>query len=529
MLEREIKFRLPPGEDPALIVEAIQSAGFRLEPSRGVSHEDRYLDTEDWALYRAGLALRLRREGSEGSLEAKTIRSRSEETLERTEWVEPAPPGDPPWMELPEGPVAALLAPLGRLRVIERLQVRARVHSDRRLFRWLSDQEVLGSVSFDHVRNSGTSRGDADYREVEIELLDGATDALADVRAAVEHRIGLRSTTQSKLAAALAIAGERLPELDERPYALHEGDRLADVAVKTLGRHFTRMFWSEPGTRLNVDPEHLHDMRVATRRLRTALQVFSMAIPEAVQEDFSRELRWIGRALGRVRDIDVGLDRVQRMSLKAPEHERAALYVFARYLEIRRARRRRRLLRRLDSHRYEAFRDRARSWMEGMPSVWEAVATPERQVDVPGSGGISPSFAPAYMIGPRIVAEWDRRLREACEEAERRPSAANVHALRIAVKHARYAVEYFAVGEGRNAHRRAKQLARLQDTLGDHQDAATLLDHMRRYARTVPKRDRQLTLGARAVMDRLEEDSQIAKSELREVWELGTGADVTAA
>jgi CHAD domain-containing protein len=298
-----------------------------------------------------------------------------------------------------------------------------------------------------------------------------------------------------------------------------------DTAAKTLGRHLTRLFWNEPGTRLNLDPRYLHDMRVAARRLRTALLVFSIAIPEDARYVLGEDLKWIGRALGGVRDLDVGLRRVASMATRAPEHERAALYVFARYLEIRRARRQRRLLRRLDSKRFEAFRDRAQKWIAGIPDFL-ASATVAEPADT-GTGPLPTALAPSYMVGPRIVAEWDNRMRDACQEAERKSTPANVHALRIAVKHARYAVEYFTASEGQGAHQRAKQLARIQDKLGERQAAATLLRHMRRYARTIPRRDRELLLGARGVMDRLEPEVRITRGELHELWELGAGADVT--
>ena len=374
VLEREIKFRIPEGRDAAAVCDAIEGAGFRLESSGFVTHEDRYLDTDDWILYRAGIALRLRREGARLTLQAKTIQSQTEEVLTRTEWAQEAPPTDPPWESLPDGPVAALLRPLAKLRVLERLTVRARVESERKMFRWLHERELLGSVTLDRVREAGSQNGGESYRELEVEALDGAAAALDEVRAAVERRLDLRTSVESKLAAALATAGEKLPELSERAYALYEGDRLADVAAKTLGRHLTRMFWNEPGTRLNLDPKYVHDMRVATRRLRTALQVFAMAIPEETRESLGRDLRWIGRALGSVRDLDVGLRRVAAMVSRAPEHERAALYVLARYLEIKRARRRMRLLRRLDSKRYEAFRERTQRWLEGGPGLWVSIA-----------------------------------------------------------------------------------------------------------------------------------------------------------
>ena len=63
----------------------------------------------------------------------------------------------------------------------------------------------------------------------------------------------------------------------------------------------------EPGTRLGEDIEELHDMRVATRRLRAALALFSTVLPVRAQT-FREELGWLGRVLGAVRDLDVQLD-----------------------------------------------------------------------------------------------------------------------------------------------------------------------------------------------------------------------------
>ena len=96
------------------------------------------------------------------------------------------------------------------------------------------------------------------------------------------------------------------------------------------------------------------------------------------------------------------------------------------------------------------------------------------------------------------------------------------YALRIAIKHARYAVEYFEDHEGVGAGRRAKRLGRLQNLLGARQDAAVLLRHMKRYARTIPEEDRDLLLGARAAIQKIEDAARVRKNELRQVLVLGT-------
>jgi CHAD domain-containing protein/adenylate cyclase class IV len=503
MIEREIKFRLPEGRDPAAVRAAIESAGFQLESSGTVVHEDRYLDTDDWALYRGGIALRLRSEGHRLRLEAKSLGSADGAVLSREEWAQDAPHADPPWTALDAGPVAGLLQPLAGLHVLERLQVRARVRNNRECFRWLRGETLLGSLTVDHV-----SVPPASFREVEVELQNGASEALGQVRRAVEEQLGLEQSVETKLHAALAAKGERLPERDERAFTLSPADRLLDVAHKTFGRHLGRLFWNEPGTRLGADSAYVHDMRVACRRLRTALPVLAEGFPEVLRQDLEGELRWIGRALGRVRDLDVALAAVLKMEADGTVHEIPALRVFAQGLAVRRAERRLRLIERLDSERFRAFAARAREWVDAGPP--EASSVP---------GGV----APAYAVAPRIIARWVDEMREAYEKAERSMDVADLHVLRIAAKRARYAIEYFADIEGHGALRRARRIAALQDLLGDHRDAVALLERMRKYARTVPKKDRELVMGAGSALGHLERAARLKRGDLRIAWERALG------
>ncbi len=513
MLERELKFRISEEESSDQIKDALERAGFQLTRSGALTHDDRYLDTGDWLLHRAGLSLRLRREGPDLRLEAKTLPAKKAEAMARIEWSQPAPDDEPPWSHLPEGDVQALLEPLAPFHVVSRLGVRARVASEREIFRWSRSDETLGSITLDHVaraRRSGGDGGQGSYRELELELKEGAPDVLGDVRTALEDSLGVRPSADTKLALALEAAGVEVPELDESPFTPHTSDRLADVTVKNMGRQFARMVWYEPGARVGVDPEYIHDMRVATRRLRTALLVFSDVLPPGSHEVLQRELRWIGRWLGRVRDCDVELDRVRKMAAEAPDPERPALLIFANRVGIKRARRRGKLLRRLDSPRFLALKALARPWIE-----MRADSALVRDGDLP-----------AYLAGPRIMAEWDRKMLEACRTAEQSPTAENVHALRIAIKHARYAVEYFSDLEGHGAKHRAKQLGRLQNVLGARQDAAILLRHMRRYAATIPEEDRELLLGARSAIEKIDRAARVKKSELQQVLNLGADQDL---
>ena len=82
---------------------------------------------------------------------------------------------------------------------------------------------------------------------------------------------------------------------------------LGELAYAVLRRQLAVLRAKEPGTRLGEDPEELHDMRVATRRLRAALDLFAEVLPIR-SRNFRGELGWLAGVLGAVRDLDVQLE-----------------------------------------------------------------------------------------------------------------------------------------------------------------------------------------------------------------------------
>ena len=124
----------------------------------------------------------------------------------------------------------------------------------------------------------------------------------------------------------------------------------SEVAFAILRRHFATMLAHEFGVRLGEDPEELHDMRVATRRLRAALKLYREFLPRRA-ERYERDLRFFASALGDVRDLDVHLER---LAAEASRDGEVLDEVFA-ALEERRGDARRRMLDVLDSDRYERF------------------------------------------------------------------------------------------------------------------------------------------------------------------------------
>src|ERR1051326_2895203 len=88
----------------------------------------------------------------------------------------------------------------------------------------------------------------------------------------------------------------------------------AELAVQVLRTQATLFAEHVPQAQLGADPEHVHISRVATRRLRGAIRLFSDVLPPSTH-GLNAELGWIASQLGAVRDLDVQLKRVDATAL----------------------------------------------------------------------------------------------------------------------------------------------------------------------------------------------------------------------
>src|SRR5262245_61571059 len=130
--------------------------------------------------------------------------------------------------------------------------------------------------------------------------------------------------------------------------------RLSDLAFGVVREQFALLRSHEAGTRAGDDPEELHDMRVATRRLRAALRCFQDVLPPSATALY-QELGWLASGLAAVRDLDVQLLRLQDLATTLPEHERASLTAVHDVLNADRDQARTALIALLDSERYAAI------------------------------------------------------------------------------------------------------------------------------------------------------------------------------
>jgi CHAD domain-containing protein len=235
-------------------------------------------------------------------------------------------------------------------------------------------------------------------------------------------------------------------------------DPMSEAGRKVLRFHFERMLEHEPGTRRGEDIEELHDMRVATRRMRAAFRVFSPYFDPDALQPFLKGLQRTGRALGGVRDLDVFMEKAQRYLDELPEEERASLDpLLADWREQREAKRAQ-MLEHLDSKRYQQF---VRDFGEFL--LTEGAGALPVPADEPLPHHVC-HLVPALIYNRYQVVRGYETVIEGAP-------IATLHALRIDCKRLRYSLEFFREVLGPEAEDVIREVVTVQDHLGNLHDA----------------------------------------------------------
>ena len=129
-----------------------------------------------------------------------------------------------------------------------------------------------------------------------------------------------------------------------------------EAAHTSLRQQLEEMMSNLEGTRAGDDIEALHDMRVASRRLRAALSVFTAAFPPKPFSVTEKEVARVTDALGAVRDADVQIEFMQKVEEGAPESEKVGLHAFVEHLQKGRDKERTVLVKELNRLEKSSFR-----------------------------------------------------------------------------------------------------------------------------------------------------------------------------
>ncbi|MEU1438074.1 CYTH and CHAD domain-containing protein [Streptomyces sp. NPDC005775] len=331
-----------------------------------------------------------------------------------------------------------------------------------------ADGAPLAELSVDEVRaerlhgGSGTTA----WTEIEVELADDGDPAFLD---AVEKRLrkaGIRpSTAPSKLSRALA---ETTPKKKERPESPTPPHTAGDHVLAYVRHQITEIVAQDPAVRRGL-PDAVHRMRVATRRLRSALRTHRKVLDRTVTDPVGAELKWLAAELGVDRDQEV-LDARLRTRLEALPRTLALGPVRARlriWSTARRIGTRRRTLAVLDGTRYLALLGTLHALLADPPLLPAAAGPPGKAL-----------ARAAHKDHKRLTA----RVAHALELPPGPGRDAALHDARKAAKRARYAAEAARPALGKPARKAVKRLKAVQSLLGDHQDSVVARDALRTLA-----------------------------------------------
>jgi triphosphatase len=454
------------------------AAGVDIVPATASELSDVYYDTQDWRLYRAGYALRVRNtdgQSAEATMKALVpaeggLRRRREisEPIESVETLKVIPG--------PVGERVRRLAGTADLRPLFEVHTHRHTYALRtgtpssgeivedtsgNIRQQNSEQDaiVVAEIALDESEIFANGGASTHLSRVEVEVGSDVAihDGVGDFVEVLREALNLRPTRTSKFRTGLSVAGLN-PEVDPDlgPTEIDATLSAGEVAFAILRRHFAAMVAHEPGVRLGEDPEELHDMRVATRRLRAALKLYSDVLPKR-SERYERDLRWVAGALGEVRDLDVHL---QRLSEEASANGEVLEEIVA-LLRERRVEARRRMLEALDSNRYERL-------------LASFSGTLRR--------GRSPTpTAPVLEAAPDLLRDRYKKVRKRANTLREDSPPEHFHELRKKGKRLRYALEPLQEIYGKPAQKMVKLLKEIQDDLGDHQDlivAAGLMEEL---------------------------------------------------
>ena len=206
--------------------------------------------------------------------------------------------------------------------------------------------------------------------------------------------------------------------------------------------------------------EPIHQMRVATRRLRAAVQLFAGVIHGSRVQVYKRDLPWLGRAAGAVRECDMIEALIRETGARLDSVLADALTPLCDRLALERKAAHARFVEELRSRRYQRMCERLAD-----PLLRHALPAIDAACDAPA-----------------MLAPLARSLRKAGKRVARDAPPELFHRLRVRIKRMRYALEMLAEVGGKRSRKALNRLEQMQELLGAHQDMVSTIAWLRGFA-----------------------------------------------
>jgi CHAD domain-containing protein len=494
MLEEERKYEV----DAAFVVPDLAAAsGCRVVAKSPLTLTATYWDTSDLRLARAGASLRHRK----GDADPWTVKLPADAPGARHEISRSGKPRGVP------DELLDIVASVTRGAAVNPVAVVRTVRQAYDVFD--AGDRLLAEVADDAVAVIDGRRVRDRFREIEVERKDGNGKVLDRIDAALCGAGAKSGDFVPKHVRALGAAATAEPDLI-RAGDLPANPTAGDVVTVAIRRSVGRLLAHDPFVRLREpvgdDDTAVHQMRVACRRLRSDLRTFRPLVQAGWAGGLRDELKWLADALGAARDAEVLRARLHETATAdplCPVDEAAVARIDAALVERQKV-----ALDDLDrvirSDRYLA--------------LVEALVAATRKPKLTRQGE-----KPAKDVLPGLVARPWRRLATGrggatgAADLDLAASDEQWHTVRINGKKARYAADAVASVLGGGASKLAKSLSRVQNLLGEHQDAAVAGTTWLSIADGRPG-DRALAVTAGRLFERERMAIRTARADFPDAW-----------
>ncbi len=347
------------------------------------------------------------------------------------------------------------------------------VHTSRQRFaiRRESEAQQLGEIALDEtVISRPHGEPQTSMQRVEVEALTGIHEPLQSLVKTLRNDCALEAAPDTKYSQGLKSVGLAPgPAPEFAPTAVDGSMPIAEVALANLRRYLSAWHRHEPGARLGDNPEELHDLRVAGRRLDGILRQFRSSLPTDYLK-IRPTLKKVLRALGEVRDLDVALIELEAFRRESSESMPGS-EALQQHLLSERSRARDRMLNVLDSAAMQKS-------LQKLTSLLSAPFSASSQTS---------SVETAQEVAPQMLRLRYRKVRKSADLLKSGSPVEAYHEVRGHVKKLRYALEAVAVIYGKPADETLRALRRWQEKLGVQQDAAVAGRRLKTLAGSAPK------------------------------------------
>ncbi len=433
-----------------------------------------YYDTPELELRKQNISLRVRKEGRRYLQCVKSAGTLEGGVLVRGEWENPVPTEDPV--------IPAIEDEQLRRRVIacvgDRLEPVLRTEVERTSRRIVVDGgEIVMDVDTGAIV---TAKGRQPISELELELKDGSPHHLCDLALEILPEVGLRLSTKSKAERGFALLTGEEPGWRKKTRLALPADSTVEEALISIARHcLAHMLENEACTLETENPEGVHQMRVALRRLRSALGLFRRMLPEDQYRWAVGEIKWLTGQMAPARDWDVFLAEIVAPVVNNFPDE-AAFKTMIERIEDQRVSSRRAARRAIRSQRYTRFLLRISGWLGRRG--WREQGLNEAAAHL---------FDPVADFSTALISATHGKVRKKGRHFAKL-SAADRHRLRIKCKKLRYTVDFFSsLYPPKTVEPFTATLSKLQDDLGYLNDVSVAAELIERLAKSTRGEDAQ--------------------------------------